>query len=33
MEVDFGRRWGLTLGVIKYRITLGSMKDKLEDFL
>jgi hypothetical protein len=33
MEVDFGRRWGLTLGVIDCRIPLGSLKDIVHKFL
>jgi hypothetical protein len=33
MEVDFGRRWGLTLGVIGYWIPFGFMKGIVEKFL
>ena len=33
MEVDFGRRWGLTLGVIGYWIPFGLMKGIVEKFL
>jgi hypothetical protein len=33
MEVDFGRMWGLTLGVKGYWIPFGFMKGKVQKFL